>query len=303
LPAPETNPAAQPSEAKLEATAQLLTFDPGLYELRLLATRLGSAAGGLIFPRARLDPIDGGSASRARAYIAALTEGDFIRAGGHPAHVRVEHGPAPLLLTIYRIAGMLPLPELRVRRLSSLTAAAAPEAPDALPSLPVQLLVHMERSGDITVPGGVWAGTPGAGAAIEGFAVTPDAGPQAPPLEYQAMLGQNWDSPWFRAGEFCGSRGMSLPLIGVRLRLTGAAADRFACRYWGSFAGHGELGPFHDGADCTAGGPALEALRVVVVARSDVDAGATPPRGAVAVGVAPGQPTAGVARSAAKRRK
>ena len=43
-------------------------------------------------------------------------------------------------------------------------------------------------------------------------------------IEYQAVLGRNWLSPWVEGGKFCGSRGMALPLLGLKVRLKGAAA-------------------------------------------------------------------------------
>ncbi len=71
-----------------------------------------------------------------------------------------------------------------------------------------------------------------------------------------------WDTPWFRPEEFCGSRGMMLPLLGVRIRVTGDAADRTICRYWGSFVGHGERGPFVQGELCAWQNAPIEALRI-----------------------------------------
>jgi hypothetical protein len=71
--------------------------------------------------------------------------------------------------------------------------------------------------------GGVWAMAPGGGA-IEGFAVRTEADL----LEYQAILGREWASPWMGAGEFCGSRGLALPLIGVRVQARPAHAERYS---------------------------------------------------------------------------
>ena len=56
-------------------------------------------------------------------------------------------------------------------------------------------------------------------------------------IEYQAALGLEWDTPWFHPDEFCGSRGMTLPLLGLRIRVLGDAAQTHAVRYWASFCG------------------------------------------------------------------
>jgi hypothetical protein len=77
-------------------------------------------------------------------------------------------------------------------------------------------------------------GEPGSKAWIEGFGLTP-AGIELDDIEYQAVLGRGWLSPWVEGGKFCGSRGMALPLLGIRIRLKGAAADAFDCRYAATF--------------------------------------------------------------------
>ena len=60
---------------------------------------------------------------------------------------------------------------------------------------------------------------------IEGFGVHPrgEIGPDQ--IEYQAVLGRGWLSPWIEGGKFCGSRGMALPLLGLQVRLKDAAHD------------------------------------------------------------------------------
>ena len=44
-------------------------------------------------------------------------------------------------------------------------------------------------------------------------------------VEYQAVLGRGWLSPWIEGGKFCGSRGMALPLLGLKVRLKGARGE------------------------------------------------------------------------------
>ncbi len=51
-------------------------------------------------------------------------------------------------------------------------------------------------------------------------------------LEYQAVLGRGWLSPWIEGGKFCGSRGMALPLLGLNVRLKGEAAKTHECTYF-----------------------------------------------------------------------
>lgn len=131
----------------------------------------------------------------------------------------------------------------------------------------VVLMAHVQGVGDLFADGAGWAGRAGGGTPVEGFSVLPD-GAGVEDIEYQAILGDQWNTPWTRGGGFCGSRGMALPILGFRVRLTGAAAQRLECRYWGSFVGGGEVGPLSDGAACQAGQAFLEAVRIVISPRA-----------------------------------
>ena len=72
---------------------------------------------------------------------------------------------------------------------------------------------------------------------------------------------------------------MALPILGFRVRLAGAAAERLECRYWGAFVGRGEVGPLGEGGACQAGQAFLEALRIVVAPRGTMPEEAKAPRG------------------------
>jgi len=97
-------------------------------------------------------------------------------------------------------------------------------------------------------------------------------------LEYQALLGQDWTSPWTSGGDFCGSRQMALPLLGVRVRLRGDAEARYRCQVWGRYAG-GEVVHVENGDLCrNAAGTPLEGLRVALVRKTEP--AATPPAAA-----------------------
>jgi hypothetical protein len=72
----------------------------------------------------------------------------------------------------------------------------------------------------------------------------------APDIEYQAVLGRDWLSPWVEGGKFCGSRGMAVPLLGLKLRLKGAAAEEYHCSYMASFVDGTRAGPVPAGEAC-----------------------------------------------------
>ena len=270
-----------PPDVPLEATAQVLTFESGMYAVDFHAPRTLAIGLGLPLPCARLDAIQPGALMDGRAIVSVTAEGGWLSHGDLPAFVRVVGGKAGVLLTIYKSAGDMPFPELRVRYIRD-DLQFEPIAPPADPlgdtvgseeSLPAQVLVHAQERGDVRVRAGEWAGVPGSRRLLEGFAVSfkPDIGIAPEELEYQGILGDKWNTPWFAAGEFCGSRGMALPILGLRARLTGRAAETHECRYWGSFVGLGEVGPFADGAACEGGGQPMDGLRLSIVARPAAD--------------------------------
>jgi hypothetical protein len=108
---------------------------------------------------------------------------------------------------------------------------------------------------------------------VEGFGLSPDGAITAADIEYQGVLGRNWLSPWVQGGKYCGSRGMALPLLGLRVRLKGDAADRFDCSYAASFVDGTEVGPVTMGEPCEADSLApLEAFQILIQPRGAVRA-------------------------------
>jgi hypothetical protein len=284
------------ANAPLDATAQFLTFEPGMYAVDFHAPRPMLTHVGLPMPCARLDAMAPSIALQGRAVISMMSESGFLFHGDLPAFVRVVGGTAGVLLTIYKSAGGMPSPELRIRyirddlQFQPVPAATdhAPAAGEPLPlaegALATQLLVHAQERGDVVAGAGEWAGTPGSRLLLEGFAVMvdPQTGVGSEELEYQAILGDGWNTPWFAAGEFCGSRGLALPILGLRVRLNGHAAGLYQCTYWGSFVGPGEVGPIADGEACEADGQPMDALRILITSKTPPPAAAAPPAGASA---------------------
>ncbi|MBB3950208.1 hypothetical protein GGQ76_001499 [Aureimonas jatrophae] len=99
------------------------------------------------------------------------------------------------------------------------------------------LRAHVSLRGDLAAPRGHWICGPDAPGRIEGLemrAVGEDL-----PIEYQVAVagrGAGW-SNWTPAGAYAGTRGKALPLIGLRARLTAAAAPGLALRADGAFLG------------------------------------------------------------------
>jgi hypothetical protein len=267
--APELRGQTAAAEARLDVTAQILDFEPGFYAVEVVAPKTICGVSGMHVPCIRLDPILKGGGSR--AFVSTMTDCALVDPEAPPAYLRITGGKVSVLLTIYKLTDGTSAPELRITLLQQAiphSEAATPKP--ALASAPLRLMTHIERIGDMTVAGGIWAGQPGRSGALEGFAVTPSDGVPPEEIEYQAILGKDWTTPWLAGGEFCGSRGLSLPILGVRIRLRGNAAKTHQCSYWGKFANAGEFGPAVDGAVCANGGAAMESLRVVLTRRPEL---------------------------------
>jgi hypothetical protein len=104
----------------------------------------------------------------------------------------------------------------------------ADEAPAVQPMsapAPLSFIAHLANRGDTPFAQNVWAGGPDAPAAVEGLQIAAEGG--AASLEMQALVGSRpprW-SDWVGAGQYAGTRGHGLPLVGVRLRLRPEAVD------------------------------------------------------------------------------
>src|SRR6185437_13616408 len=120
-------------------------------------------------------------------------------------------------------------------------SAARSGQPTMVSAEEADVVAHVQRTGDVPSPIGDWVGTRGSRLWIEGFSLTPRDGIKPTDVEYQAVLGRGWLSPWIEGGKFCGSRGMALPLLGLKIRLKGAAAKTHECSYTASFVDGSEV--------------------------------------------------------------
>jgi hypothetical protein len=208
--------------------------------------------------------------------VASFRPDGWLTGGGDAALIRVQTGPAQVLVTIYQPVGSAQesAPKLRVLRLSE---GAAPEgaAAAATPAVtgvrrpvmvltePHDIIAHVQRTGDTGRSFGEWVGTPGSQMAIEGFSLSAPKDLEPGDLTYQAVLGRGWMSPWSESGQFCGSRGMALPILGLRVKLSGAAAKRYDLRYSATFLDGTKLEGLSSEDTCeTPTLAALEAMRI-----------------------------------------
>jgi hypothetical protein len=296
--APDTG---QKRVTELRVTGHLMTLETGVFCVyQAPGTGLGHDETGLPGVRISLPP---GLAGNPEAVsISTFRPDGWLSGRDAAALVRVSQGPAQVLVTVYQSPSQGPdgAPRLQVLRLGP--DAGAPAAArsngagaDAAPIDPPYVVAHVQRTGDVGAKIGDWLGLRGSKLWIEGFAIVPPEGIPSEDIEYQAVLGRGWNSPWMEGGKFCGSRGMALPLLGIRARLKGDAAKTHQLRYAATFVDGTEAGPVAAGEACEADSlAALESLQVLLEPRE----GAPRPPGPAA-----GKPVAAVPPAARKPAK
>ena len=279
--------AAQGGQIKeLKASAHTMSLDPGLY---CVFNAPGSSVSPNGLPGVRITV---GPSRTGQVSVAAFNADGWVGVD-EGALVRVAEGVADVLVTVYQANdSKADAPKLQVVRLSAEPGAtpqpvpAAVAAPQQAParkgrqvSAPdgVEVMAHVYGRGDVGAPLGTWMGEPGSQRWIEGFGIAPVEGIPLGDIEYQAVLGRGWLSPWSEGGQFCGSRGMSLPILGLRVRLRGESAKTHRVELSASFVDGSKIGPVGDGAACEAPSlAALEAFHVVFVPAERAEAAAAP---------------------------
>jgi Clostridial hydrophobic W len=278
-PEPVSAPQAQSGGrvTELRVSANLMTLETGVYCV-FPAPGSRSPDPGTGLPGVRITRCPGMAGRPEAVSISTFREDGWL--DNTAALVRVSDGPAQVLVTIYQAGGQPAdnAPRLQVLRLAGDPAVAGPEQPVAAPKeRDPEVMAHVQGAGDVPGQFGDWIGKPGSRAWVEGFGIS-DKGPVAPgDMEYQGVLGRGWLSPWVENGKFCGSRGMALPLLGLNVRLKGAAAKQFKVRYSATFIDGSAVGPTDEGTACEAPGlAAMEAFQIELIARAEHSAAGEP---------------------------
>ena len=302
-----------PRVDELRVTAHMMTLEHGLFCILSTPVPGGDPTQGLPGVRLSLPP---GPAGRPDAVsIRGFRDDGWLNANGDAALVRVTSGSAQLMVTIYQAKDAVDgAPNLQVMRLGEAGQIEAPSAqtattqttpaepaPATVPRAAMDLVAHIQGAGDVGCMLGEWMGQKGSKTWVEGFAIAPTREILPADIEYQAVLGRGWLSPWAEGGQFCGSRGMALPVLGLRLRLRGAAAETHECFYSATFVDGSEVGPVPAGDACESESLApLESFRVVIHRRGQAPA-AKPPAALPAPAVAAAKPAPKVTKPAAAK--
>jgi hypothetical protein len=260
---PAAGPARQDGSAQiqeLKVTGHLMQLPAGLFCFVNEANPAAHRQGGM--PGVRVSPPPMGEKN---IEISTFRPDGWLNADGDAALVRVRKGPAQVLVTIYQLPNTKdPAPRLQVRQLLTADEVPAPPAPPPPPAaVQRDMMAHIQTRGDVPGPFGAWLGERGSNNWIEGLAIYAPDGVAPEELSYQGVLGRGWLSPWVPAGEYCGSRGMALPLLGLRVKLSGEAAQQYDIAVSASFVGGATAGPV--GNDETCEGDTLAPLEAFIV--------------------------------------
>jgi len=270
---------AQPSAAKmfteLKASAHLMTFDPGIYCIvQTPGVRRPDDGSGLPGVRITLPPNP--QQPHDAVSISSFRPDGWMSGSSDAMLIRVTSGPAQVLVTIYQAPnGVDNAPRIQVLRISEEQAAAQAAAPARVPgtvaetpTVTPEVVAHVQARGDVGTRLGEWVGERGSKRWIEGFIVAPQPPIAASDIEYQAVLGRGWLSPWVEGTNLCGSRGMALPILGLRLRLRGEASSQYDVSYSATFIDGTAVGPVPAGEACEAESLApMEAFQLVFAPR------------------------------------
>jgi hypothetical protein len=274
---------AQKVITELKVSGHLMALDPGLFCIVQMPSRAADAHG---LPGVRVSHVPGPAGRPEAVSISTFRPDGWLLAGGDAALVRVLGGPAQVLVTIYQApAAKDGAPNIQVLRLLEPASAARRPGPQAVAGPPagapvgapvaaipaagaptlMEMVAHIQERGDVGAMLGDWLGERGSKRWIEGFGIAPTKQIESKDIEYQAVLGRGWLSPWVEGGQFCGSRGMALPILGLRVRLRGAAAEAFEVSYSASFTDGTMIGPVGAGEECEAASLApIEAFQIVL---------------------------------------
>ncbi|MBS1102528.1 hypothetical protein JK202_05780 [Gluconobacter sp. Dm-62] len=253
----------------LKAGAHMMVLDAGIFCIFHAAGQAPAGPTGL--PGVRISCAPG--TPPGIVTVSTFEEDGWIGGSNGAALVRIMRGPAAVLVTTYQEPDSPhAAPRLQVAQLAGpvTTAPAQSPVPAAAPApapasaaaveaaeaavetaaekISKDISAHIQRRGDVTTGVGHWMGVPGSQSWIEGFSIAPQTGVPASDIEYQAVLGKGWLSPWAEGGQYCGSRGMALPILGLRVRLKGESAKTHKVRLTATFTDGTRLGPV-DGSE------------------------------------------------------
>lgn len=286
-----TKPApGQLTAVDLRASATALPLPAGLFLFSVngASPEKNNKAGDLQFPALHVAPGPGCPPGRVEFLGVPKSIGIWLYHPDDKLVVKVEDPGATLVLSSVRSSGTQPL-GIDVARIdgrtdvkTSLQAAAGTAAQPAVAaeeSLKLQLGMHIRNRGDANFPGGVWAGQMAENLWVEAISIKLQETLTSRDIEYKGLSANGFETPWLSDGAVCGTKGISLPLIGFAIRLKPDAAAQYDCEYSGFFQSGITVGPLKNGVPCrskTASDPVV-GIRLRVIKRAGAKASAAAP--------------------------
>jgi hypothetical protein len=244
--------------------SHLITLDEGLYclwnETDSSDTRSLGVFGVQVkpFPADLLNIKVGGF--RQDGWLNTLNDEVFVKVANKKSRI--------VLLTYQRKDCPTALTNIKVQRVIK---QQKPAKADVLQRENYEILVHdviahVKHLGDIGAKFEQIVGQPGSQRYIQGFSINGPQFEDKNSLMYQAYLGNNWLSPPFKSGEFCGSRGMDLALLGYKVKCSEEFSMSYDIEYFGYFSDGSRVGPCGNDEPCRSNVPnaELEAMMVSI---------------------------------------
>ena len=263
--------AGEPTQEEgLSASVQVLPLPAGLYlfSVKAASPLTERVAGKLHLPAMHVGLGPGVGADQVEFIAGPGTAGAWLFAQGDVLVAKVNSAGATLILTSVRDSEGKVL-SIEVERLESRTdgsaeanaeagvrepemraPAASAAATDGL-TVPLQIKTHIRSRGDMSFSDAPWAGRVGPGLWIESFSIRPLEHLAAKDIEYKGLTGTGFETPWQSSEQFCGTKGISMPLVGFAVRLKpGPEGSAYDCEYSGYYRSGATAGPFRNGAPC-----------------------------------------------------
>jgi GT2 family glycosyltransferase len=298
-------------EEGLSASVQLLPLPAGLYLFSVKAAGpiAERTAGQLSLPAMHVGLGPGARSEQVEFVAGPGTDGTWLFTQGDVLVARVNGAGATLILTSVRSSGGEVLSiaverlEGRAQAIASVPAEsennsvklpvaatsevgapaqAAPKlksdvvpAPDTL-AVPLQIKTHIRSRGDVNFADALWAGRVAPGLWIESFSIEPLKYLPAHDIEYKGLTGTGFETPWLSDDQICGTKGMSVPLVGFAMRLKPSSlTSSYDCEYSGYYRSGVTVGPMRNGAPCrsTVANDPLEGIQIRIVKRPQAIAG------------------------------
>ena len=293
-----SRPQSPASEGELTAAVQVLPLPNGLYlfSVKAATPNIAAVTGALSLPAVHVGLGPGAPMDSVEFVAGPSTHGGWLFAKGDLLVTKVKGNGTTLVLTSMRAPGGEAL-SIKVERLEA-RADAPPtvrtgndadvsdderkgstrqatkqrkaNTPDG-EMLPVRIGAHIRTRGDMMFSEVPWAGRVGSGLWIESFSIKPLERFTAQDIEYKALTGTGFETPWLSDEKMCGTKGMSTPLLGFAIRLKPSSlAAAYDCEYTGYFQSGHTVGPLRNGVPCrsSVASDPLEGIQVRLIKRS-----------------------------------